>query len=113
MQAHFRTITVPALLLLAAGCATGSGDRPRWAEAPDSDLASRETFSWEDHSGPPPGTVLHKRIRDAIRGELEGEGGELWLGTTEALGERPEAAAIDRAVAALMAAFSDRGPESP
>jgi len=186
MQAHLRNIAVPALLLLAAGCATGTGDRPRWAEAPDSDLPSRETFTWEDRSGPPPVTLLSKQIRDAIRRELEGkgyresaespdfvvyhetiereaveegrplrigigigswggrvggsvgtsvdvggedrvlqeqriavrvldsgEGGELWVGTTEALGERPEPAAIDRAVAALMAAFPGRGPEAP
>lgn len=184
---HLRScIGIVPLLLWAVGCATNSGDGPRWAEAPEVDLASYETYAWEDRTGAPPATILDNRIRDALRGELEGKGyresaespdfvlqhetieseavqegrplcigiglgswggrvggsvgtsvdvggqdrvrqeqriavrvldpeaqRELWVGTTVALSERPEPEAIERALAALMAAFPDRAPERP
>lgn len=68
-------ITASYLLLLAIfGCAGSSAPKPRWVEAPDSNIPAYETFGWLDRSGAPPVTILDNQIRDAIRAELLDKG---------------------------------------
>lgn len=69
-----RIAALSLLLLGALGCAGSSAPKPRWVEAPDSNLAAAETFGWLDRSGEPPVTILDNQIRDAIRADLVKKG---------------------------------------
>jgi len=70
MIATLRTVAAAALITLSVGCTGTQEAKPRWVEAPESNIPGSETFGWLDRSGQPPVSILDNQIRDAIRADL-------------------------------------------